>query len=258
VELPDVPPAEPAHVYDLIRDAGMTPGVQLISDVIVPESAFLRFTSASDASPGTMVALLTAKAIDECSVNRTLPIVGHYAMNARPAVKAPNGHHNCLSTINLMYTDRIKALPFQTQCTAYRGMTFLQSDADLVRPGLEATSTILRKTAAIPDITARREAFRQMLAASCVSYSYVVSYTGQWKRPSLARHIRELWTHAPCAIPFEIEIKSVSGNLFLSIHQMFREDTCVNAFLRQLEENDIPYTFVKTAENDIAQFPLPE
>ena len=97
-----------------------------------------------------------------------------------------------------------------------------------------------------------------MLSAFCVSYIYVVSYTGQCKRPSLARHIRELWTHAPCAIPFEIEIKSVSGNLFLSIHQMFREDTCVNAFLRQLEENDIPYTVVKTAENDIAQFPLPE
>lgn len=36
-------------------------------------------------------------------MNRTLPIVGHYAMNARPAVKAPNGHHNCLSTINPIY-----------------------------------------------------------------------------------------------------------------------------------------------------------
>ena len=262
--LPDMPipdtgaASSAAQVYDLIRDGGMTPGAELVSDVIVPESAFLRFTSASDASPGTMVALLTAKAIDKCDAGRSSPIVGHYAMNARPVLKAPNGYHNCLSAINLPYSDRIKALPFQTQCTAYRGMTFLQSDADRVRPGLELSSALFRNAAAISDLDARREAFRQMLVASCVNYSYVVSYTGQCKRPSLARHVLELWTHAPCAIPFEVEIKSISGNLYLSIHQTFQEDQYVRAFLQQLEENGIPYTFVKTAENDIPHFPMPE
>ena len=257
IPLPDAPSAEPAPVFDPVRDGGMTPGTPRITDVIVPESAFLRFTSASDASPGTMVALLTAKAIAECAGDSPLPIVGHYAMNSRPAINAPNGHHNCLSAINLPYTDRIKAMPFEMQCTVYRGMTFLQSDADRVRPGLEIMSTMFRKTAAIPDVTARREAFRQMLLASCVSYSYVVSYTGQWKKASLAKHVRELWTHAPCAIPFEIEIKSISGNLFLSIHQTFQEDSYVRAFLHQLEEHDIPYDFVKTSEIDIAEFPMP-
>ncbi len=257
VALPDMSATVPPVVYDLVRDGGVTPGEETISDVIVPESAFLRFTSASDASPGTMVALLCAKAIDECDPERTKPIIGHYAMNARPVLHAPNGYHNCLTAINLPYTDRIKALPFQTQCTAYRGMTFLQSDADHVRPAIEAMTSMFRKTATIPDLAERREAFRQFLVASCVSYSYVVSYTGQWKKPSLARHVRELWTHAPCAIPFEIEIKSISGNLFLSIHQTFREDRYVKAFLHQLEANGIPYTVTKTAGIDIARFPAP-
>ena len=257
VELPERQSAAPP-VFDLIRDAGMTPCETLAYDIIVPEKAFLRFTSASDASPGPMVSLLTAKAIDECSPGREKPILGHYAMNARPAIKAPNGHHNCLATIDLPYSERIMALPFQTQCTAYRGMTFLQSDADRVRPVLTATASMLRKTAQIPDVGARREVFHQFLNVACTSYSYVVSYTGQWRHPALAKYIREFWTHAPGALPFVIEIKSISGNLFLSVLQSFREDRYLRAFLRQLENNDIPYTIAKTAENDISAFQMPD
>ena len=257
IELPEQGSAAPP-VFDLIRDAGMTPCETIAYDIIVPEAPFLRFTSASDASPGTMVSLLCAKAIDECSPGRDKLILGHYAMNARPAIQAPNGHHNCLATIDLPYSERVKALPFQTQCTAYRGMTFLQSDADRVRPILTATASMLRKTAQNPDLDARREVFHRFLEAACTGYSYVVSYTGQWRHPALAKYIREFWTHAPGALPFVIEIKSISGNLFLSVLQSFREDRYLNAFLSQLEQNGIPYTLSKTAKNDIAAFPMPD
>ena len=135
IELPEQQSSAPP-VFDLIRDAGMTPCKTLAYDIIVPEKAFLRFTAASDASPGTMVSLLTAKAIDECSPERENPILGHYAMNARPAINAPNGHHNCLATIDLPYSERIKALPFQTQCTAYRGMTFLTPSGQHLKDGI--------------------------------------------------------------------------------------------------------------------------
>ena len=103
-----------------------------------------------------------------------------------------------------------------------------------------------------------QEVFRQFLNVACTSYSYVVSYTGQWRHPALAKYIREFWTHAPGALPFVIEIKSISGNLFLSVLQSFREECYLNAFLRQLERNGIPYTVAKTAVNDIAAFPMPE
>ena len=259
--LPEVPLPEGVEApagFDIIRDGGMTPAPTTACDVIVPEAAFLRFTSASDASPGTMVALLSAKAVDACFPERNKDILGHYAMNARPVLKAPDGHHNCLTAISLPYTQRIAALPFQTQCTAYRGMTFLQSDADRVRPVLELTNSMFRVMARIPFLESRREAFHQILQASCAAFTYVVSYTGQWKRPSLAQHIREFWTHAPGAMPFVVEIKSISGNLFLSILRSTAEDDVERAFLEQLTQNGIPYTIARTAPNDIAAFPGPE
>ena len=259
--LPDVPLPESAEApagFDIVRDGGMTGTPTVACDVIVPESAFLRFTSASDASPGTMVALLSAKAVDECFPERSKPILGHYAMNARPVLKAPVGHHNCLTAISLPYTERIAALPFQVQCTAYRGMTFLQSDPDRVRPVLERTNSMFRNLARIPLLASRRAAFNQVLTASCDAYTYVVSYTGQWKRPALAQHIREFWTHAPGAMPFVVEIKSISGNLFLSILRSTKEDDVERAFLHQLTQNGIPYTVARNAPNDIAAFPGPE
>ena len=104
---------------------------------------------------------------------------------------------------------------------------------------------------------ARRNAFYQMLLASCSSYTYLVSYTGQWKLPSMEPYIREFWTHAPGALPLLIEIKSISGNLFLSIHRSTIEDRYCKAFLHQLEINGISYRMTQSAANDVAEFPMP-
>ena len=258
IALPEGKTASSAPVYDLINDAGMTPCETIVDDVIIPEADFLPFTSMNDSSPGTMVSLLFARAIDECDPNREHEIFAHYAMNARPVLKAPYGHHNCLNAINLTYSDRVKKLSFSDQCTAYRGMTFLQSDADRVRPGLETMAALVRNLAKIPDISVRRDMFHQILQAACTAYTYVVSYTGQWKLPSMEPYIREFWTHAPGALPLVVEIKSISGNLFLSIQRSFCEDCYVRAFLQQLKENGISYQISKTMPNDVSEFPMPD
>ena len=255
--LPESSAASSTPVHDLINDAGMTPCETIVDDIMIRESEFLPFTSMNDSSPGTMVALLIARAIDECDPDREHEILGHYAMNARPVLKAPYGHHNCLSTINLTYTDRLKKMSFSEQCTAYRGMTFLQSDADHVRPGLETMAAMARTLAMIPEVSVQRDACHQIIQASCTAYTYVVSYTGQWKIPSMEPYIREFWTHAPGALPLIVEIKSINGILFLSIQRNFRENRYIKAFLRQLKENGISYMTLKTMPNDISEFPMP-
>ena len=257
VPLPENTPAT-APAYSVVRDGGLTLGEGVVTDLIIPESSFLPFTSASDASPGTMVSLLLAKAMDAADPARAKPIVSAYAMNARPMLHAPEGHHNCVSSVYLRYTDRVRALPFETQCTAYRGMTFVQSEEDSVRQRMVGMSSLTRSLARIPDISARRAAFFKIIASGAVN-SCTVSYTGQWKRPSLAKHIRELWTHVSSGggMPL-IEVKSISGNLFLSLHRSTREDVVDRAFLRQLEEHGIPYTVARFAPCDNAAFPGPE
>ena len=53
-------------------------------DIEISEADFLKYTSANDASLGTMIALLNAKVIDSLYPDRDKKIMGSYIINARP------------------------------------------------------------------------------------------------------------------------------------------------------------------------------
>ena len=61
IDLSKLPAPAMPEVFSLTADGGMSPGEQELWDVAIAEDAFLRFTSANDASPGTMVSLLLAR-----------------------------------------------------------------------------------------------------------------------------------------------------------------------------------------------------
>ena len=133
---------EPAF---LIADDGKAkPCVPTITDVEIPESAFVQFSSASDASPGTMVSLLFTRAIDARYPQREKMIKGGYVVNGRPMLHATKSHHNCVTTVRYDYSERLKHMPFDRQCTALRGITFVQSDEEYVQKMMTVMSSRYR------------------------------------------------------------------------------------------------------------------
>ena len=244
---------EPA--FSIVHDGGMTvAGKTMVRDVIIPEKELLKFTSANDASPGTFIAVLAARAIDRLNPGRNKEIAGSYVINGRPMLGKSITHHNCVSSTVLRYSDKLKKMPLDRQCTAYRGMTFLQSDAENVQKAMTFSSSRAKMILKSPDIEAKKEAFSQMINGGRRFFTYMVSYVGQWKHKDIAKHIREFWTHVPVANGFLTEIAAVNGNIFLSIQQNFEEDIYYKALLNELTENGIPYQEKKTVINDIAGF----
>ena len=247
------------QVFCLTTDGGLTPSETQIRDIEIPESAFVSFSSANDASPGTMVSILLARAIDALYPERQKPLTGRYVVNARPMLHGEKSHHNCIGGVMFSYTDRVKAMPFDRQCTAHRGATFLQSDEDRVRGSLTVSTSLYRQIAqGLPTSEAKKEAFGQMMRGGAAYTSFIVSYVGQWRLQSLSPYILEFWTHVPAANPMLVEIAAINGKIFLSVHQTFREELVLQSFLRQLEANGIPYTLRPPAEPDNARFPEPE
>ena len=61
----------------------------------------------------------------------------------------------------------------------------------------------------------------------------------------------------PTANDLLTEIAAINGRIFLSVHQNFTEDIVIKSFLRQLEENNVPYTVNGPVTNDVARFPEP-
>ena len=245
-------------VFSLSNDAGLTRSCPQIWDIEIPESVFVSFSSANDASPGTMVTIFFARAIDALYPNEQKTIMSRYSVNARPMLHAEKTYHNCLDGVSFQYTGRVKALPFDQQCTIHRGSTFLQSDPDSVygkQAGLASyLRSILQKC---PTLEAKKQAFGRMMGGADSAYTYIVSYVGQWKLKALSPYILEFWTHVPSANSLVTEVAAVNGKIFLSVHNAFQEDCVVNSFLHQLEENGIPYQLRQRVPADNAKFPEP-
>ena len=222
-------------VFSLAADAGLTQSTPQVWDIAIPEEAFVSFSSANDASPGTMVSILFARAIDALYPERQKIIMSRYSVNARPMLHAEKTYHNCLDGVAFPYTDRVKAMPFEKQCTVHRGATFIQSDADNVYRKQVGMASYLRSILqGLPTLEAQKRVFGQMMS------------------------VLEFWTHAPSANPLLTEIAAVNGKVFLSVHQTFQDDLIIRSFLRQLEENGILYQLRQPVKPDNAQFPEPE
>ena len=249
------PPVVPA--FSLVSDAGLTESEPVIYDIEMPEEVFVKFSSAHDASPGTMVSVLFSRAIDAVFPDRDKPLTNSYVVNARPMLNAPYTHHNCVGTVKFEYSDRIKAMPFDRQCTVHRGTTFIQSDADRVRNSVIYTSSMTKAARMIPGIEAKKQAYAKMLGGGKMLFTYMVSYIGKWKTVQLSPYVKEFWTHVPNANELLTEIAAINGRIFLSVHQNFTEDIVLKSFLLQLEENNVPYTVKRPVKNDVAHFPEP-
>ncbi|MBQ7175058.1 MAG: hypothetical protein IJR62_06325 [Lachnospiraceae bacterium] len=253
----EIPPMEQAFTLEI--DGELTPSEATLWDITIPEDAFIRFTSANDASPGTMISLLLARAIDSLYPERTKKIISAYVINARPMLGAEKTYHNCLSMAMFPYTEKLKALPFSHQCTVYRGMTFLQSDADRIVPVITENADHVKQAAlAAATLEEKKDVFGQMFRGGEGVITFLVSYVGRWHYPAVADMMCELWVHPPNTFSLMAEINAVGGSICLSLQQRFREDSVREAFLRQLEENGIPYRIVRKIRSDNAAFPEPQ
>lgn len=246
------------QAFSLLRDGGLTASEQKIYDLDMPEDAFVTFSSAHDASPGTMVSILFARALDAIYPNRAKPLINSYIINDRPMLGALSTHHNCVHAMTFEYSDRVKSMPLDRQCTVHRGTTFVNADPERVAKTvlfMSSRTKLANDTA--PDIETQKQAFAKMLSSGRNYFTYMVSYVGQWKLDQLAPYVQEFRVHAPNAKQLLIMITAINRRIFLSIHQHFSEDVVVKSFFRQLEDNHIPYKLKGVFENDAARFPEP-
>ncbi len=262
IEVPEVklPPAAPFQpAFTLETDGRLTPSGPTIWDLEIPEAPLIRYSSDNDASPGTLISLLMAHAIADLYPERSKDIISAYVINARPMLGAELTHHNCLGMALLSYDSRVEAMPFDRQCTVYRGKTFIQSDADRVRRDTAMNAVQIRAAAeSLKTLEEKKQAFGQAFSGGEGFVSFLVSYTGKWKHPSVGGYVREFWTHPPNTFSLMVEIAAVNGKIFLSIQQRFREDTVRESFLRQLEKRGIPYELKRVMPSDIARIPEPK
>lgn len=258
IEEVSAPDASYTPAFTLETDGGLTKSSPVIWDIKIPEDSFVKFVRENDSTPGTMVELLMGKAINSLYPDRTKPIISSYVINARPMVGAEATNHNCLGMSIFDYSPLVNSMPLSTQGTVYRGKTFVQSREEQVASGLAVNSSTVKGIMnSTPSLEARKEIFTAMFNGGEGFISYLVSYPGKWKYPSIGQYIKEFWTHPPCTFSLMVILGAAGGNISLSIQQRFSEKTVVEAFLSLLKENGIPYEIISSGVSDVAGFEAP-
>ncbi|MBR3141628.1 MAG: hypothetical protein IKF09_00600 [Clostridiales bacterium] len=253
-----VPDVSYTPAFTLETDGGLTFSLPVIWDIRIPEEAFVGFVRTNDSTPGTMVEILMGKAIDSLYPGHEKPIISTYVINARPMVGAVPTSHNCLGMSIFNYSSVIGSMPLEKQGTVYRGKTFAQSREEAVVPGLAVNATVVRSVLADnPSLSSRKEIFTAMFNAGEGFITYLVSYPGKWKYPSIGQYMKEFWTHPPCTFGLMVILGAAGGNISLSIQQRFAESSVVEAFLALLDGNGIPYNVVSKETSDVAGFEVP-
>lgn len=235
-------PASP-KALNLMKASGLehVNGKGLILKLMIPEESFLPFMRSNDGTPGIMLSVLIARAIERVHPQHEAPLVSNYVVNARPMLKADETFHNCTNRVVFHYDDRIRRMPLKRQCTVYRGKTFIQADEETIVQGMTVAGSMAQMILDLPDFSTNAKIASQAMAGTYDATTYIVSYVGRWKYPQLGRHIREFWTETPVG-PFPlIEVAAVNGRIFVSFLQPFSDRRYYDALLDELKENGIEY-----------------
>lgn len=226
-----------------LGDGGLVQtGRNTLFHISIPEEAFMKYTKASDASPATMVSVFLYKAIRQLHQDIRLPIVCGVAMDIRAVLNKPKCHHSVVSQLFLEYKPPMDKMDIQTLSTCSRGMVMLQSQPENIWLFVKNNLSFLVDIAKMPDIASKKGYMRKVVARSMQMDTYKVSYVGKAALGDAEQYVSSIDSCLDISgAGIMVEVNSVHGTFHLSFMQEFAEDVYVKAFLRQLEQEGIPY-----------------
>ncbi len=235
--------------YQLKNDGRITLSPDCICyNIRIPEAEFMRFNISNDGSPGTIIALFLARAIESLRPEQSgkLPVVIAMCVNQRRALRAPLAHQSLVGDVRIVYGKRVSELPFMQQATCFRGMVALQSDSEMVLKEIADYAATMDTLAKLPDENARHEYCVAQMERATESMSATVSYVGKANFGEAERYIQEFHVLPATALPssatpLTLELSAVNGSFYVNFMQFFPQEDYLNAFIRELRANNINY-----------------
>lgn len=259
VDLPVPSRNEMTSSLNLIVSANLQNDIRhTVYSVALSEDEFMRFVKENDGSPGTMVSLLFSRAVAKLYPHSKNVIRISLCTDQRSALHAPRAHHSLVGAAFLEYKEEMRNLPICKQAPIYREMVYTQTAEDVALMGVASQSGINRMILS-KESDQERLAFAKAVgsvAANVITVS--VSYVGKAEFGESERYVRDfsLWT-STATNGMIIEISAVNGRFTLDFIQAFSSPVFVDAFLRELEENEIEYDLQSVHELELSNILLP-
>ena len=226
----------------------------IVYNIRINETEFMRFNLSHDGSPGTIVALFLARAIEKLHPEKADPVVIAMCVNQRKALKAPLAHQSLVGDVRLVYGDRIKKLEFKDQATAFRGMVALQSDPDIVMEEIREYQEVVADLKSLPSEADKHRYCIDRMNRMTSYFTATVSYVGNADMGDAEYYIQEFHALPSTALPssatpLTLELSAMNGSFYVNFMQFFEGELYLNAFIQELRDNDINYDVLYQEEN---------
>ena len=226
----------------------------IVYNIRINESEFMRFNLSNDGSPGTIISLFLARAIDKLHPVKKDPVVIAMCVNQRKALKAPLAHQSLVGDVRLVYGDRIKKLELKDQATSFRGMVALQSDPDVVLEEIREYQGIVKELDQLPTTEEKRRYCIDRMDRMTSYFTATVSYVGNADMGDAEYYIQEFHALPSTALPssatpLTLELSAMNGSFYVNFMQFFKDECYLNAFIQELRDNNINYDVLYQEQN---------
>ena len=218
----------------------------IVYNIRIPEKEFMRFNISNDGSPGTIIALFLARAIDKLNAKSKDPIVISMCVNQRKALNAPVAHQSLVGDVRLVYNEKMKSMEFGQQATCFRGMVALQSNQDMVLQEVKDYQCFMDELNQCDSEEKKHKLCVEKMNQETSKMSATVSYVGKTDMGEAEFYIQEFHVLPSTALPssatpLTLELSAINGSFYVNFMQYFEYDGYLKEFIQQLRDNDINY-----------------
>lgn len=233
-----------------------------VYNVRIPESEFMRFNLSQEGSPGTVLAVMLARAIASLHPETPDPIAIAMCVNQRSALNAPLAHQSLVGDARLVFHDRMKTMDYMTQVTCFRGMVALQTDREMVLKEIQEYQELMKYLDTLPSHEARHAHCVKLAQEKSQSFTATVSYVGKIHMGDAEFYVQEFHalpsTALPsCETPLTLELSAINGSFYVNFMQFFETDDYLKAFIQQLRDVGINYDVLYQEQTKFPSFVCP-
>ena len=230
-------PPEPVSYFALPEERVGPDEPHTLYTISMNQKDFVKYTKSIDGSPAVMAALFLSRAIDEVHPDHDKPIAVSMPVDIRGILGCEKTRQNCVQPIDLVYSDRIKAMPLEMQATCYRGMVFVKTDPDQILPLLALRAAASNQT----EQPKGPEQIRDAMFASGDAFSTpIASYMGTMDYGDVEKYRTNFFSTGDARFSgLTLNVFTAGDTITFNLQYALKTDVYFKAMIHQLLEAGI-------------------
>ena len=218
----------------------------------VKEEDFMRFTRRTEGSPAVIISLLLCRAIDKIHPVGEKPLVVALPADNRRELGCEKTAQYCQDSFQLIFSEKMRSLPFDTQVTGFRGQLFLQRDTDAMRANMVRYAEGFRAVRAAPTAEEKTAALAPLIY---IVPGPCVSYMGPLRMGDIENYVTAF--HGVIDPPGSLlaEVYAWGDQWSICLMSGLETDVYIQAFWEELRATGIPFTLEEPLESPARRLP---